>query len=189
MKKQHDTQKGEDDIVIEEEFTEDSGITQDYTKKIKKLKDQLEACQSEKQEYLDGWQRIQADFINFKKNNQSSFEQSKELAKIDIVESLLPALDSFEMALAGEFDDAFKKWLTGFEYVHMQLKKVLEENDVSEINPINESFSPESQEAIGEIDTDDEKLEDTVAQVILKGYRTKKRIIRAAQVKVYKYKK
>ncbi len=189
MKKHHDTEQSENDIVIEEEFTEDSGVAQNYTKKINSLKDKLEKCQSEKQEYLDGWQRVQADFINFKKNNDSLFKQAKESATIDVVEALLPALDSFEMALSGTFDETFKKWLTGFEYVHTQLKKVLEEYSVTEINPINESFSTASQEAIGEIETDDESLDDIVAQVILKGYQTQKRIIRAAQVKVYKYTK
>jgi molecular chaperone GrpE len=93
------------------------------------------------------------------------------------------------MALAGNFDDSFKKWLTGFEYVHQQFKRVLEEYGVTEINPLTQAFSPEEHEAIEEVSTDDETLDHTVAQVILKGYRTPSRIIRAASVKVYKYEK
>lgn len=189
MPKQHDTEQGDNDIVIEEEFTEDSQVGDQYAKKIKSLKDKLDACQSEKQEYLDGWQRVQADFINFKKNNDSIFVQAKEAASVDFVESLLPVLDSFDMALNGNFDDSFKKWLTGFEYVQMQLKKVLEQYDIMEMNPAGEPFSPERHEAIEEVVTDDKSLDHTIAQVILKGYQTPKRIIRAAQVKVYKFEK
>jgi molecular chaperone GrpE len=186
--KQDNTDFG-DDIVIEEEFSEDSQVGEKYTKKISALKEKLEKCQSDKEEYLLGWQRAQADFINYKKNNESLFKQAKESSSIEMVESLLPVLDSFDMALAGTFDDAFKRWLTGFEYVHAQLKRILEDNGIEEMNPIGQAFSPELHEAIEEVPTDDESLDHTIAQVILKGYKTGGRIIRAAQVKVYKFEK
>lgn len=179
----------EDDIIIEEEFNEDSQTGEKYEKKIETLKTNLQKCRDEKQNYLEGWQRAQADFINYKKQNESIFTQAKESSTLELVESLLPILDSFEMALTGNFDDSFKKWLTGFEYVHQQFKRVLEENNIQEINPLNQDFSPESHEAIEEVLTDNKSLDNKVAHVILKGYKTPKRIIRAAQVKVYKYEK
>jgi molecular chaperone GrpE len=189
MSKKNQNHTEESDIIIEEEFSEDSGVADSYKNKINSLKEKLEKCQTEKQEYLDGWQRAQADFINYKKQNDSVFVQAKEGAASDIVESLLPVLDAFDMALQGTFDDSFKKWLTGFEYVHQQFKRVLEQYNVQEINPLNEPFSPELHEALEEVVTDKQSADHTVAQVILKGYRTPKRIIRAAQVKVYKYEK
>jgi molecular chaperone GrpE len=179
----------DEDIVIEEEYSEDSQVGAQYEKKIKTIKDKLETCQKEKEEYLLGWQRAQADFINYKKNNASIFTEAKESATTEMVESLLPILDSFDMALAGTFDDAFKKWLTGFEYVHAQFKRVLAEQGIEEMNPVGEPFSPQEHEAVEEVATDDEKLDHTVATVILKGYRTSKRIVRAPQVKVYKSEK
>ncbi len=182
-------QDNNDEIVIEEEYTEDSQVGEAYQKKISSLKDKLSVCQKEKEEYLTGWQRAQADFINHKKQNESIFVQAKEISTIEMVESLLPVLDSFDMAFNGNFDDSFKKWLTGFEYVHQQFKKILEENNVIEINPLNETFSPQLHEAIQEEITSDESLDHKVSQVILKGYRIKERIIRAAQVKVYKFEK
>lgn len=182
-------QHTDDEIIIEEEFSEDSGVSDSYKKKINSLKEKLEKCQKEKEEYLQGWQRAQADFINHKKQNDSVFKQAKESAVLDIVESLLPTLDSFEMALSGNFDESFQRWLKGFEYVHIQLKKILEEYGVEEINPINETFSPNFHEAVEEIPTEDESLDHKIAQVILKGYKHKDRIIRAAQVKVYKFNK
>lgn len=189
MNKKNQDQDTTEDIVIEEEYTEDSQVGKKYEKKIKTLKEDIATCQKDKEEYLQGWQRTQADFINYKKQNESIFTQAKESSTIDLAESLLPILDSFDMALVGEFDDSFKKWLTGFEYIHQQFKRVLEENNITEINPLNESFSPEFHEAIEEVLTDDESLDHKIAQVILKGYKTSKRIIRAAQVKVYKYEK
>ncbi len=189
MSKKHEHTEDGDDIVIEEEFTEDSRTGDKYAKKISALKEKLEKCQADKEEYLQGWQRAQADFVNYKKGNASVYADAKAAALTEFVESLLPTLDSFEMALSGTFDDSFRKWLTGFEYVHMQLKRVLEESGVRELHPIGQEFSPQEHEAIEEVLTDDESLDHTVAQVILKGYRTDKRIIRAAQVKVYKFEK
>lgn len=189
MSKNNSTNLGDEDIIIEDEYTEDSQVGEKFEKKIKTLKEQLETCQKDKEEYLLGWQRSQADFINYKKNSDSVFAQSKESATIEMVESLLPILDSFDMALSGNFDDSFKKWLTGFEYVHQQFKRVLEENGIIEINPLNMPFSPQEHEAIEEITTDEEEMDHTVAHVILKGYKISNRIIRAAQVKVYKFEK
>ncbi len=179
----------EEDIIIEEEYSEDSQVGQKYQKKIKSVSEKLEACQKDKEEYLLGWQRAQADFINYKKNNDSVFALAKESATTDMVESLLPILDSFDMALTGNFDDVFKKWLTGFEYVHQQFKRVLEDNEIIEINPLGAPFSPQEHEAVEEVSTTDETQDHTVSQVILKGYKTQTRIIRAAQVKVYKFEK
>lgn len=179
----------DDDIIVEEEFSEDSRVGDKYDKKIAALKDKLEKCQADKEEYLQGWQRAQADFVNYKKNNASVYAEAKSAALTEFVESLLPALDSFEMALGGTFDESFKRWLTGFEYVHAQLKRVLEENGVTELNPIGQPFSPQEHEAVEEVPTSDEKQDHTVAHVILKGYKAGSRIIRAAQVKVYKFEK
>ena len=95
----------DEDIVIEEEYTEDSQVGEKFQKKIITLSDKLEVCQKDKEEYLLGWQRAQADFVNYKKNNESLFTEAKERASINMVESLLPILDSFEMALTGNFDD------------------------------------------------------------------------------------
>ena len=189
MTKKNQNHTEENDILIEEEFTEDSGVADSYKNKINSLKEKLSACQKDKEEYLQGWQRAQDYFINYKKQNDSIFVQAKEGATTDMVESLLPVLDAFDMALQGTFDESFKKWLTGFEYVHQQFKRILADNGIEEINPINEPFSPESHEAVAEIPIDDESKDHTVAQVILKGYKTSKKIIRAAQVKVYKYEK
>jgi molecular chaperone GrpE len=187
MTKKH--QDPADDIIIEEEYSEDSHVGDKYQKKIETFKEKLEICKKDKEEYLQGWQRAQADFINYKKQNDSVFVQAKENSTTELVESLLPILDAFDMALTGNFDESFKKWLTGFEYVHQQFKKVLEENGIEEMNPIGQPFSPELHEAVQEVPTDEEAQDHTIAHVILKGYRTPKRIIRAAQVKVYKYSK
>lgn len=185
-KNKHDEPSGDSDIIIEEEFNEDSGVGHSYQKKIDTLQKNLKKCQSEKTEYLDGWQRAQAEFVNYKKNNANIFEHAKDASIQEIVESLLPVLDSFDMALSGTYDDSFKKWLTGFEYVHTQLKKILEQYDVTEMNPMGEEFCPEFHEASEEVETLKQDDDGKIAQVVLKGYQTPKRIIRAPQVKVYK---
>ena len=45
---------------------------------LKRLREKLKKCVSEKQQYLDGWQRTKADFINYKKDEG---ERKGELVK------------------------------------------------------------------------------------------------------------
>jgi molecular chaperone GrpE (heat shock protein) len=58
----------EDDVEIEM-YNDDGVVTRAATPEehIRKLREKLAVCKSEKQEYLDGWQRLKADFVNYKK--------------------------------------------------------------------------------------------------------------------------
>jgi molecular chaperone GrpE (heat shock protein) len=38
---------------------------------IKKLREKLRTCENEKKEYLDGWQRMRADYANARKEEES----------------------------------------------------------------------------------------------------------------------
>ena len=54
----------DDEIKIEDEGEEN------FEQKLKKVKEELKKCQKEKDEYLAGWQRAKADFINAKKTKK-----------------------------------------------------------------------------------------------------------------------
>lgn len=181
MSKNKDSQK--DDIVFEEEF---ENTAPDFDKKLKKIKEELKKCQEEKNEYLDGWQRSKADFVNFKKRTEEDKKTLRKYANEDLILSLLPTLDNFEAALKdhGEGEE-IKKWKTGFDHIYNQLKRTLELVEVEELNPTGKDFNPSEHEAIEEILTDDQKLDHKVAEVLMKGYKLGDKILRAPQVKVW----
>lgn len=152
--------------------------------KLKKIKDELAAVKKERQEYLDGWQRAKADLINAKKDAADALQRAANAGKDSFVEELIPALDSFDMAMRG---DAWKNvdsaWRIGVESIYGQLQGVLQANGVEIFGKEGENFDPMLHEAIEERDGG---ASHTIAKVLRCGYRTKGRILRPAQVAIFK---
>ena len=129
-------EKKEDDIVFEETDGEGQGMLgKGSIEKMKKLKDELKACQKEKQEYLDGWQRAKADFINARKEEDKNRLQLMQFAKEGMLHEILPVVDSFDMAFRDK--DAWARvdenWRKGVEYIHQQFVSILENNGLAPI--------------------------------------------------------
>lgn len=169
-----------DEEIISEEFSDEIEI------KIKKLKDQLKTCQNEKQEYLSGWQRSRADYLNLKKEEESKRSDIIKFAKEDVLNDLLTVVDSFDMAFANQevWQQAPENWRKGIEYIHSQLINLLNNHGVTVIDPKGQIFDPKHQEAIGTIKVEDQKEDNIVLEVSKKGYILQGRLMRPAQVKI-----
>lgn len=177
-----------DDIEFES-YNEDSpiGMGSSPEEKIRKLKEKLKQTEKEKQEYLDGWQRAKADFVNFKKREEDSKDEFTKFAREALIADLLPVLESFDMAFSNK--EAWQKvdpsWRTGVEYIYTQLSSVLRDNGLTEIDPIGKQFDPNEHTSIGAEITTDPSLVHKVASVIQKGYRLSGKMLRSPKVKVY----
>ncbi len=182
-----------DDIKIEtDENLDDSVIAEESTQEtIKNLREKLKTALKEKQEYLDGWQRDKAEFINVRKRDQESQKEFIKFSNESLISELVPVLDSFHMAMNNKeaWEKADKNWRTGVEYIANQLKKVLGDFGLKEIDPIDKPFDPMRDEAVEHEIVDDEKKDHTVTAVIQKGYELNGKIIKAPKVKVGDYKK
>jgi molecular chaperone GrpE len=173
-----------EDIVPEDE-------EQDPRAAIKKLREKLKKCTEEKQLYLDGWQRAKADLVNARKRDEEDRKQFIKFANESMVADMIPVLDSFEMAMANKeaWEKADKNWRMGVEYIYSQLKKVLSENGLKEMNPVNEKFDHSHHEAVGYEPVDDEKLDHVIIDVIQKGYSLNGKILKPPKVKVGEFRK
>ncbi len=178
-----------DDVVFEDTAEgEGEALSKD---KIKKLREDLKIAQTEKADYLASWQKERADFINYKKGEDERKKQTLDFAREQFVEELLPVLDAYDMAFANKdaWEKVEKNWRMGVEYIHAQLLKVLAENGVSEIAPVEgDALDSNLHEGVDMIATEDESKDHTVAIVMQKGYKNGDRIIRPARVKVYEKK-
>lgn len=174
----------DDEIIYDNE--DSSSTLSDATEKIKKLKDELKQCKEERQEYLDGWQRSKADFVNLKKRSSDDLLDFRDRASEGFVMDLLPVLDSFDMAFKDKeaWESAPIQWRKGIEYIHTQLISLLENNQVKLINPLNEEFDPNAHDSSASVRVEESNLDGKVVEVILKGYKIKDRVIRPALVKV-----
>ena len=175
-----------EDFVPEngEEMTDDDIELEDMEEqskdKLKKLRNELKACQKEKQEYLDGWQRAKADILNSKKRASEELDRSKERAAMMHIEKLLPLCDSFRMAMVDSvWKEAPESWKKGIEQTHSQLQQIMKEYGVEEVGEVGETFDPNIHEAVS---TEEGEGDEKVTQVLQKGYRMGDQLIRPAKV-------
>lgn len=177
----HDKNNDKEEIIYEEEGTSDSA-----EEKLKKIKKELKKCQEEKQEYLDGWQRSKADYINLKKRSEDEKNHIRKFGTEEIINDLLGVVDSFEMAFKDKeaWNNAPENWRTGIEFIYNQLIKTLENNGVTQINPLGEEFNPEIHHSIEMVPVDEKEKDGIVVEVMQKGYSLNDRNIRPATVKV-----
>ncbi len=166
-----DSQEGDVD-VIEEESRIDNKLT--------KVKKELEKCRSEKQEYLDGWQRAKADYVNALKRFKDEKQGAAAAGIVKAVESFLPIMDSLERAQgAGELS-------SGFSAIAKQIESAFLYLGVSEISAnINDVFDPQNHEALGQDKTDDIKKDGTISSVLEKGWKVQELVIRPAKIRIF----
>jgi len=161
-------------------------------KTTKNLREKLKKITAEKQEYLAGWQRTKADFINAKKDFSEEKSKLLKFAKADLIVQLIPVLDSFEMAFEVKKEDKIasqKKWMVGMQHIYSQFLSILKENGVEQLNPLNEKFDPSLHTSVEVVKIDNKQKDGIITEVIQKGYSLKGEIIRSAKVKVGEFRK
>lgn len=150
---------------------------------IEQLKQQLQEEQQKAKERLEGWQRVQADFLNFKRRSEQEREELSKFANAMLIVSLLPVLDDLERALATiPTNLAGLTWFDGLRLIHRKFQAVLEAQGLQEIQAEGQDFDPTRHEAVLFGDGEDGK----VLEVLQKGYALHNRVLRPAMVKVGK---
>lgn len=172
------------DIVPEEESESSDSL-------IKKLKEKIKKLEVEKTEYMDGWQRERADFINYKKRVENEKIEIIKYSNENLISDIIPVLDSFDMAFSNKeaWEKVDKNWRVGVEYIHTQFIKILGENGLKEMNPLGDKFDPKFHVAEEHVETDDEKKDGVIVTVKKKGYMLNDRVVVAPNVVVAEYKK
>jgi molecular chaperone GrpE len=144
----------------------------------------LEQCTRELQELKDSYQRMLADFANYKKRQEKEQAQWSRLAQADIIAPLLTIIDDFERALQQKSDsDTHRSWISGFELIYKELLKYLDKIGIKtiEVKP-KDPFNPELHESLMNEQAD--QAPNTVVTVLQKGYTFKDYLLRPAKVSV-----
>lgn len=143
----------------------------------------LEKCQKEKDEYLDGWKRAKADLINYKKDEAKRFETMIKFSNESLVRDLIIVLDSFDLALMVlEKDGKAEK---GIYLIRAQIEDILKQNGLERvIISIGQQFDPSLQEAVASVESD--KPSGEIIEEVERGYMLHGKLVRPARVKVAK---
>ena len=187
MKKEHHIHSDDDSIQYEEERAEKTAdeeeIAETVEVKLSKAKEDLKKCAELQKEYLDGWQRTKAEFINYKKDDAKRFQELGRIAVEDCVRDILVVLDSFYLALQYEMP---KNVAEGIAMIQGQLEDILRKRGFAVIAvKAGDRFDPRIHESIGEVNS--EHPSGTVAEEAQKGYEPGGRVLRPARVRLSKY--
>ncbi len=148
---------------------------------IEALMKRLEEAEAKVAEHRDGWQRAQAEFINYKNRIQRDQEIQRATMKGDIIKKILPVLDDLERALQNRPAD--EAWASGIELVARKFQSILESEGVTRIEAEGQPFDPNFHEAISHEPSDTVESGHVIA-VAQNGYMLGDRVIRPALVRV-----
>lgn len=145
---------------------------------------ELEAARRQSEEYLAMLQRLQADFVNYRKRVEQEFDELARATRARVIARFLPILDDFERALQHRPTNGLEaNWAEGVALIYRKLWQVLEAEGLKKIEPVGGKFDPWEHEAVATEETD--AAEDgQVLEVLRPGYKLDHRVIRPAQVKV-----
>jgi molecular chaperone GrpE len=164
---------------VEAAGTPDSGEQANI--EIETLLQRLEQAESQVAEHRDGWQRAQAEFVNYKNRIARDQEMSRVTMKGDIIKKILPVLDDLARALQNRPAD--EAWAGGIELIGRKFQSILESEGVTRIAAEGQPFDPNFHEAISHEPSDAVESGHVIA-VVQNGYMLGDRVIRPALVRV-----
>lgn len=155
---------------------------------IKITKKEYNKLKSESAEYLDGWKRAKADFINFKKENEKKQKEYTKFSNEVIIIQILPIYDHLKTAFQNiDNDIAENAWVDGIKKIKQEMQKFLQDNGIEEIKTLGERFDPSMHESVGK-ETDENSKPETILKQVKFGYKLHGKVIIPAQVIINKTK-
>ena len=155
-------------------------------KEIGNLKKGLRELEKQKDEYLAGWQRSRADFLNYKKEEAVKIGEILKYANEDLVLEILPILDSFDLVEKQLPENLHNnEYIKGIFQIKNQLKNFLKNQKIEEIQTVGEKFDPNFQEVVEEVTVED-KESGIVVEETQRGYVMNGKLLRPARVKISK---
>lgn len=156
-----------------------------FEAKLKKFRDELKKCEAERGEYLSGWQRARADYINFQKSQEQLVSDIRKFILEDALVQFLNIADSFDQAIKFQPSELKNNdWANGIWQIKSQIDSFLKNQGLETVKTTDEKFNPEFHEAVEAVISGGE--EDMIIEEIQKGYILNGKVIRPARVKISK---
>lgn len=153
---------------------------------LERLRGELEQAKAQAAEYLDGWQRAQAEFANYRKRQEAERAQFVGMANATLLKKLLPVVDDFQRAIETIPPDLEQQpWLQGVLLIKRKLEAVLDSEGVRPIETNGRDFDPLYHEAVSYEEVEGYR-EGQIIGVVQPGYMLHDRVLRPALVRVAK---
>ncbi len=170
----------------EERITELETSPQATAAEVERLQAELTDAHQEAAENKQVWQRMAADFANFRRRTEQDREQTLGLANEALLSKLLTIADDFDRAIANMPPDSQQLgWAQGIAAIDRKLRLLLESEGLTPIEAVGHPFDPRIHEAVVQEETS-KVPEGTVSSELQRGYRIRDRVLRPAMVAVAK---
>jgi len=137
--------------------------------------------------YIEQLQRLQADFINYKRRTEKEMNSLSIFVKGNLIQSLLPVIDDMDLLIQHHQHD-HQCPVEAVQMIIQKLKKVLIDEGLETIDVTGQSFDPIIHEAIAVEEVKDPLKENIIVQECQKGYRFHDNLLRPSRVRVAKVK-
>ncbi len=154
-------------------------------KKKEDIQKKLKKCEEEKEEYLSGWKREKANFINYKNEESKRVDLLLKEKKKRIVLGIISAIDSFDRAEKEMEKKDNASFLEGFLKIKEQFEGVLKKEGVEKTESLGKEFDPFLHEVVEMVEEEGTES-GIITEEIQKGYLMDGEVIRPAKVKVIK---
>lgn len=145
-----------------------------------KSQDPVQQLNEQVQELTELLQRTQANFENYRKQQEKRIEEIRAFASKNLIIQVLPILDNFELAFKTKCSP--QDFLKGMELIYSQLFTILENEGLKMIPTEKCSFNPCYHEAL--IKEDSKLPENAILEELQKGFILNNQVIRHAKVKI-----
>lgn len=158
--------------------------SEEQLKELQKEIESLRKAASERNEFLNLLQRVQADFANYQKRIKKEKECWDKYQDEDLLKELIPVLDNLERTLKMKCSSEETKCLMdGVQLIKREIFRVLEKRGVKQIKTTGEKFDANIHESVAVTESADHK-ENEIIEEIAPGYMLYDRLIRAAKVRI-----
>ena len=159
--------------------------TEPEEKKEQTPEERIAALEKENADLKDQLLRRAADFDNYRKRMMKEKQDTYDYANAGLLGDLLDSLDNFDRTIDAAKDAKDAKTIAdGIKMINKALVKMLEDKyGLVGYGKEGDEFNPDEHEAIGRME-DEKAKKETLAQVYLKGYKLKDKVIRHAKVMV-----
>ena len=152
---ENENEKNNPEEIMEPEIVEEiDEFDADEEDVLDDLITRLQTAEEESAKNLDGWQRSQAEFVNFRKRVERDQARMYEEAASRVVKRFLPVLDDLDRALQNRPSEGEAgEWANGMELIYRKLQTILENEGVTAMQVDGEMFDPNLHEAISQTES------------------------------------
>lgn len=144
--------------------------------------DPIAVLEQQNEELEDRLVRTQAEVENVRKRSRREMEEARKYQNLDLVRSLIPAIDNLGRAVtAAEQNANAENLVTGVKMVASQFNEILGQFAVQKIESLGQPFDPNLHEALQQLPSEDHPPS-TVIQEVEAGYTLHERVVRPSKV-------